>query len=79
MVLFAIQLVHVVITSLIAVNSDPAENLFDGWQIVIPMHQMLNVITRPVHIYFCFTDNTYLLGHRTNSNFSTGLNETVLR
>ena len=60
MVLFAIQLVRVVITSLIAMDSDPAENLIDGSQIVIGLHQMLNVITRPVHIYFCFTDKTYL-------------------
>ena len=58
MVLFAIQLLRVVISSLY--TADFAENLYNGFRIVFPMHQMLNVITRPVDIYFCFTDNTYL-------------------
>ena len=78
MVLFAIQLVRLLITNLIL--TDPMENLYHALGLVIPIHQLLNVIIQHVHIHFCFTDNSYLLlGHRTNSNFSAVLNETVLR
>ena len=79
MVLFAIQLVRVVITSLYTADSDPAENLYGGLDLVIAMHEMLNVIIRPVQIYFVLLITLVCLGHCTNSNFSAGFNETVLR
>jgi hypothetical protein len=62
MALFAIQLVRIVLTSLVA------QTVYTGFtgpvvgmELVIPIHQMFNVIIRSVHFYFfCFTDDIYL-------------------
>ena len=53
MALFAIQLIRVVFYNL------PVESAPNVYNLVISIHQMLNVITRPYHFYFfCFsTDN----------------------
>ena len=60
MVLFAIQLLRVLLSSLYL--ADPMENLLDGLDIVVSMHQMINVIIRSVYFYsFCFNDNTCLV------------------
>jgi TRAP-type mannitol/chloroaromatic compound transport system permease small subunit len=62
MALFAIQLVRVVLTSLVAQTgyiayAGPAV----GMNLVIGIHQVLNVIIRSFHFYFfCFTDDIYL-------------------
>jgi hypothetical protein len=64
MVLFAIQLVRIVLTSL----RDPPLNLEGGLDIVIYIHQMLNVIIRSIHFYFFCLLTLAWLGHRTNSN-----------
>ena len=64
MVLFAIQLVRTVFTSLAALPDPDAEmstSVNIALNIVIGVHEMLNVIIRSVHFYFfCFTDNIYL-------------------
>jgi hypothetical protein len=64
MALFAIQLVRVVLsTSLVAQTggSEFAGPLRHGLNLVIGIHQMLNVIIRSVRFYlFCFTDDIYL-------------------
>jgi hypothetical protein len=63
MALFAIQLVRVVIFGVIELQASPPSsptlpNILD---IVIPIHQTLNVIIRSVHFLFlCFTDDIYL-------------------
>ena len=59
MALFAIQLAHVVITIL---NQGPTPlSLHIAFDLVIPTHQILNVIIISGHFYFCcFTDNIYL-------------------
>jgi hypothetical protein len=62
MALFAIQLVRVVLTSLVAqtVYTGTTGPWF-GMKLVIGIHQMLNVIIRSVHFYFFrFTDDIYL-------------------
>ena len=57
MALFAIQLVRVVITSLVELQAGPApQSLLNAINVVIPIHQMLNVIIRSVHfllLLFC--------------------------
>ena len=61
MALFAIQLVHVVITILLLLEIPAPSSLRIALSLVTPTHQILNVIIRPVHFYFfCFTDNIYL-------------------
>jgi hypothetical protein len=75
MALFAIQLVRIVLTS-----TGPVV----GMDLVIGIHEMLNVIIRSVHFYFfCFIDDNYLainlLGYRANNCFGAGLNGVVLR
>ena len=51
MALFAIQLVRIVLTS-----TGPVV----GMDLVIGIHEMLNVIIRSFHFYFfCFTDDNY--------------------
>ena len=57
MALFAIQLVHIVVTSLVepqAVQTQPG--LTFGLELVITIHEMLNVIIRsvPFFTFFCF-------------------------
>jgi hypothetical protein len=62
MALFAIQLIRVVLSILVAQSvltglTGPQV----GMEIVIVIHQMLNVIIISVHFYFfCFTDDIYL-------------------
>ena len=52
MALFAIQLVRVVITILVALQAGPApQSLIDALYVVIPVHQTLNVIIRSVHFF----------------------------
>jgi hypothetical protein len=62
MALFVIQLVRVVIS--ILADKTPTTVFAGpmvGMELVIPIHQMLNVIIRSVHFYFfCFTDVIYL-------------------
>ena len=66
MALFAIQLVRMVLST---VDGLPTP-IYIGLELIMPMHKMLNVVIRSVHFYFfCFTDNIYLEGHRTNNNF----------
>ena len=53
--LFAIQLVHVVIGSLVQLQADsPSVGLQIALNFVISIHQALNVIMRSVHFYFFF-------------------------
>ena len=64
MALFAIQLVRVVISSLMELQGGPTpleHALATGLEVVVSIHQMLNVIIRSVHFYiFYFTDDIYL-------------------
>ena len=61
MALFAIQLAHVVIGFLVQLEDTTPFSLFIALGLVIPSHQILNVIIRSVHFYlFCFTNNIYL-------------------
>jgi hypothetical protein len=62
MALFAIQLVRVVLTILWAqTESSELTGLSVGTKLVMPIHQMFNVIIRSVHFYFfSFTDDIYL-------------------
>ena len=61
MALFAIQLIRLVFSILtIATGSESSDLLVvRALDYVIVIHQMLNVIIRSVHFYFCFTDNIY--------------------
>jgi hypothetical protein len=80
--IFAIQLVRVLLLSLVDVAQVETEHVFNlqgVTNIVACMHQMLNVIIRSIHFYFFCLLTLSWLGHRTNSNFSAGLNEIVLR
>ena len=57
MVLFAIQLVRIVLST---VDGLPTP-IFIGLELVMAMHQMLNVIIRSVHFHsFCLADKIYL-------------------
>ena len=59
--LFAIQLVRVVLSSLIAGPEAESTSIPIALNFVIATHQMLNVVIRSIHFYiFCFTDNIYL-------------------
>ena len=63
MALFAIQLVRIVLSSIPmqTADSEIKQELVIGLNLVLPMHQMLNVIIRSVHFYFfCFADDIYL-------------------
>ena len=61
MALFVIQLVRVVLSSLLAQEAETSINsILLALNIVIGIHEMLNVIIRSFHFYFCFTDNIYL-------------------
>ena len=60
MALFAIQLIHVVITILDLLELPTPLSLAIALKLVIPTHQALTVIIRSVDFYFCFTDNIYL-------------------
>ena len=59
--LFAIQLLRVLLSSLVEVAVQTPTNILIALQFVIPIHEMLNVIIRPVQFhFFCFIDNIYL-------------------
>jgi hypothetical protein len=77
MVLFAVQLVRVVLYNLRPAPSADyafADNFSTG------ITQMFNVIIRSVHFYFFVLLITCTwLGQHTNNNFVAGLNEIVLR
>jgi hypothetical protein len=66
MALFTIQLVRVVLTTLTRMpqtvsNGITVNGPLIGINLVIGIHQMLNVILRSVHFdFFCFTDDIYL-------------------
>ena len=61
MALFAIQLVRVVLSSLVARQEVDSDTLTSALKLVIGIHEMLNVIIISVHFYFfCFIDNIYL-------------------
>ena len=81
MALFAIQLARVVVTCVIESQAGTPLNLQTTLDFVISIHEMLNVIIRSVHFNFFFVLLMKLtcLGHSTNYNFGSGLNEIVLR
>ena len=62
MALFAIQLVRVLLTSLVMQTVPTAlTGPVVGTELIIGIHEMLNVIIRSVCFYFfCFTDDIYL-------------------
>ena len=62
MALFAIQLVRVLLTSLVMQTVPTAlTGPVVGTELIIGIHEMLNVIIRSVYFYFfCFTNDTYL-------------------
>ena len=84
MVLFAIQQVRVVITSLIEARpgqTPPSLQVNIAFDIIAVIHHMLNVIIRSIHFLLLFVFliiSTTCLGHRTNNNFGADLNEIVL-
>ena len=60
MALFAIQLVRVVLSSLEeGFGVEAPASVFSAVEFVVPIHEMINVIIRSVHFFFCFTDNIY--------------------
>ena len=80
MALFAIQLVRILLTGLSLVAETSMINLIIALNVVVAVHEMLNVIIRSVHFYLFFLLITFTtwLGHCTNNNFGAGLNEIVL-
>jgi hypothetical protein len=74
MALFAIQLVRVVLTILLAqTESSGFTGPWVGTELVIPIHQMFNVIIRSVYFYFlCFTDDIYLARASRQQSFWYG-------
>ena len=61
MVLFTVQLVRVVLSNLTATSEMEASSFHIALNLVIGIHEMLNVIIISIHFYFfCFTDNIYL-------------------
>jgi hypothetical protein len=83
MALFAVQVVRVVLSSLEAqqLGTEPEVNgLWAGLDLVIGIHEMLNVIIRSVHsTTFVLLMTFTWLGHRANNNFGADPNELVLR
>ena len=80
MALFAIHLVRIVLTSLLAAKSSPASGINFVLIFVIAFHQMFNVIIRSVHFYsFVLLITFTWLGHRTNNYFCAGRNGIVLQ
>ena len=81
MALFATHLARIVLTIL---SGDPnAPNSSDvllGFDLIVPFHQMINVIISSVYFYSFVLLITFIwLGHRTNNNFGAGLIGIVLR
>jgi hypothetical protein len=62
MALFAIQLIRIVLESLRAIVEQQPYDFQGAYDIVVAIHQMLNVIiTKSFHFYFfCFADNISL-------------------
>ena len=80
MVLFAIQLIRIVFTSLVTHTGFTVRWLVFGMQFVIGIHEMLNVITWSVRFYFfCLLMTFTWLGHCTNNYSIADFNEAVLR
>ena len=81
MALFAVQLVRVVLTSLPEQHWQTEVNgPWGGLELVIGIHEMLNVIIRSVHsTTFVLLMTFTWLGHRANNNFGADPNELVLR
>jgi hypothetical protein len=81
MALFAVQLVRVVVTSLMDQQRKSGVNgPWAALQLVIGMHEMLNVIIRSVHsTTFVLLMTFTWLGHRADNNFGADPNELVLR
>ena len=83
MALLAIQLVRVVFTCQLELQAGPTPlSLTIALDVVIRIHQMLNVIIKICFIFyfFVFADNIFTcLGHCTNNNFGAGLDEIVFR
>jgi hypothetical protein len=75
MALFAIQLVRVVFTTLVAAKT--VSTAWIGMDFVIGIHEMLNVII--ISTSFASLMTFTLLGHRANNNSSADPNEVVLR
>ena len=80
MALFAIQLVRVVITSLVATPVVQTPPTLIALDFVIGIHKMLNAIIIFVDFYFfCFTDSDiylfFWLGHCINDNFDAGFDD----
>ena len=74
MALFAIQLVRVVL----GVTTGQEPSIIPATDIVIVIHQMLNVIILFISTSVWLIAFTWI-GHRTNNNFGAGSNGTVLR
>ena len=77
MALFAIQLARVVVTCVIESQAGTPPNLQIALDLIISIHEMLNVIIRSVPFVLLMTFTCP--GHRTNNNFGPGFNEIVLR
>jgi hypothetical protein len=63
MALFAVQLVRVVLISLVTAQTEDGNltRALVGMELIMVIHQMLNVIITSVHFYFfCFTDVIYV-------------------
>ena len=87
MALFTIQLVRVVLSCLVEVIVAPthtkmAISVVNALDVVIPIHQALNVIIISVHFFFyffCFLMSFTWLEHHTDNNFGAGPIGVVLR
>ena len=78
MAMFVIQMVRVAL-SICHIETSSAE-ISNARNFFIAIHQMINVIKIcSFPIFFCFLITFSWLGHRTNNNFSPGLDEFVLR
>ena len=80
MTLLVIQLVRMVLWIVQPGGQNPSGPVFNSLFYLDVMNEIFNVIIRPVHFsFFCFTKKITWLGHHTNNNFGTDLNEIVLR
>ena len=68
LLLFSLQLIRLVVSILTTDGADDAFNL------VLPIHQQLNVMRRSVMPTFYFTDNLAWLGNNTYNHPGAGLN-----
>ena len=67
--------------SLLELQTTPSQSLTIALEVVVPIHQALNVIIRSVRFtyFFLLITFTLLLGHCTDDNFGAGPNGIVLR